>query len=522
VPPSESASNTEREVEHKFQVSSSFAMPAIDDIAPVVERQETVHLSAVYYDTPDLRLIREGITLRHRSGGHDAGWHLKLPASRFSTGVRDEIGLPATHGHTDPPRELTRLIRAITGRAPIQPVATLTTARQSWLVRDSSGEVLGELTDDQVDVTDDGGESSDAFREIEFEEGPACTPAVVQEISDRLTTAGASTGTFIPKVARALGPALAPPEMPTRSHPPDSASVETAAATLTGYLRDQIRALRLADIAARRDAEDAVHQLRVSARRIRSALRVFRPLLERDWADRLRDELSWMASELGPYREAEVLLARFASYQRADAASAVDRLTTVLEDQLAAGRERLVELTDAHRYLDLHDALVDAGREPRTTPLAQQPARAVLPEIVSSVWSRLEARASDVLAAEQDSGNGASDSVWHATRLAAKRARYTVDAVADVFGPDAHALAARMSDVTDVLGEHQDASQAGALAAELAAGPANGDADDETGVAFSLGVVHEVERNHVRSARRDFVSTWEAATTPALLRWFRQ
>ena len=36
-------------------------------------------LDAVYYDTADLRLIRAGVTLR-RTGGQDAGWHLRLPA----------------------------------------------------------------------------------------------------------------------------------------------------------------------------------------------------------------------------------------------------------------------------------------------------------------------------------------------------------------------------------------------------------------------------------------------------------
>ncbi|WP_242418751.1 CYTH domain-containing protein, partial [Frankia sp. CpI1-P] len=39
----------------------------------------TVTLDAVYYDSDDLRLARNQITLRRRTGGHDAGWHLKLP-----------------------------------------------------------------------------------------------------------------------------------------------------------------------------------------------------------------------------------------------------------------------------------------------------------------------------------------------------------------------------------------------------------------------------------------------------------
>ena len=50
--------------------------------------------------------------------------------------------------------------------------------------------------------------------------------------------------------------------------------------------------------------------MRVAARRLRSGLRVFRPLLDREWADELRDELRWAGQGLGELRELEVLIAR--------------------------------------------------------------------------------------------------------------------------------------------------------------------------------------------------------------------
>ena len=75
------------EVEAKFRVHPPFGLPTLigertgaASVDPVREEQ----LSAVYWDTSDLRLAREGITLRHRSGegaGKD-GWHLKLPVAR--------------------------------------------------------------------------------------------------------------------------------------------------------------------------------------------------------------------------------------------------------------------------------------------------------------------------------------------------------------------------------------------------------------------------------------------------------
>ncbi len=60
-------------------------MPELTDL-PGVESATTDEylLEAIYFDTADLRLLVAGITLPHRTaphrtGGADAGWHLKLP-----------------------------------------------------------------------------------------------------------------------------------------------------------------------------------------------------------------------------------------------------------------------------------------------------------------------------------------------------------------------------------------------------------------------------------------------------------
>src|SRR5690348_12726600 len=74
---------TMREVEAKFRVHPAFEIPPLAGRATgVAEVGDAVaqELRAVYWDTSDLRLAREGITLRHRAGeGANDGWHLKLP-----------------------------------------------------------------------------------------------------------------------------------------------------------------------------------------------------------------------------------------------------------------------------------------------------------------------------------------------------------------------------------------------------------------------------------------------------------
>jgi inorganic triphosphatase YgiF len=70
------------EVERKFDVDAATQPPSFDGIAGVtrVEQADTQTLDAVYFDTPERDLAANRITLRRRTGGPDAGWHLKLPA----------------------------------------------------------------------------------------------------------------------------------------------------------------------------------------------------------------------------------------------------------------------------------------------------------------------------------------------------------------------------------------------------------------------------------------------------------
>ena len=69
--------------------------------------------------------------------------------------------------------------------------------------------------------------------------------------------------------------------------------------------------MRRCDPLVRLIREDAVHQMRVAARRMRSALQAFGRVLDRDRTRALTGELAWLAGELAPARDTEVMLARF-------------------------------------------------------------------------------------------------------------------------------------------------------------------------------------------------------------------
>ncbi len=496
-------SDTYREVERKLRVHALFRLPDLNDalsLVASVERQEPLTLTAVYHDTEDLRLFRWGITLRRREGGHDAGWHLKLPVEGFGLGVRDEVRVPLDHGVDGAvPWELADLVTALTREHPLTAVATLRNVRVPHLLRDHDGRILAELVDDTVSVLD-GEHVAARFREIEVEvvgDDLEASAAVLSEVVDLLVDLGAVPGTSS-KAAHALGPrASAPPDLV----PPGPVSPKDPAAdAVRAHLATHVRRFLLQDVRVRRDLPDAVHQMRVAARRLRSGLHAFGPLVDPEWAAALRTELGWAASELGAIRDTEVLLGRLDAHAARlapdDAALACEAVDRVLRERLTHAREEALEALRSQRHRDLLVALVQAAHAPLLTDAAQAPARDVLPALVDKAWRRLRR---DVRGLRLD---GPSTD-WHETRIAAKKARYAVEAVVPVFGAPAKALAEQLSMVTEVLGEHQDAAIAQDTVREIAG---HDGIDGRTG--FALGLLHGVEVEAEHRARLQFVKAW--------------
>lgn len=137
------------EVERKYDVGSGFVLPDLAGLPGVaaVTALRAQRLVAVYFDTEDRRLLSSRITLRRRTGGTDAGWHLKLPAGQ---GSRREMHAPLGDGSEPVPAGLAELVAT---RAPVEslvPVARLETMRSLRLLTGRDGRVLAEVADDRV------------------------------------------------------------------------------------------------------------------------------------------------------------------------------------------------------------------------------------------------------------------------------------------------------------------------------------------------------------------------------------
>lgn len=503
-------STTTREVETKLAVPGLFALPDLSAPEAGVGRdavQPAAVLRATYWDAPDLRLAREGITLRHRTGEGAPTWTLKLPAGRHATGLdREELGVEA--GADVVPAELADLLIARLRGAPLEPVAVIETERTRHLLEDSDGVVLVDVVDDLVSLLD-GEKIVQRFREIEVEErdgGQAAATATIQG----LVQAGAVVADQTPKLVRALGPrALEPGELP---RPAAVRRTSPAGDLVRRALRDGLHRLVASDVGVRREDHDAVHQMRVACRRLRSDLRTFRTLVDDPRAELLREELAWLADSLGASRDLEVLRARLRRTAVLDPLAPIDDLRVEAVDGLLAedendGRTTVLAALRSARYVALLQLLVEVAREPGLTDLAAGRCRDVLPGLVGATWTHLAKRARRLKPEDPDAA-------WHRARILAKRTRYAAEAVEPVLGKRAARLARAAEAVQEVLGEHQDA----AVAAERVLLLPDRRPRDR-GFAVVCGRLAERERTQVHRARDSFGPVWRRADQASVAGW---
>lgn len=479
--PSEGASK-HLEVERKFDVVESTGSPSFDGLATVarVERAPSQALDAVYFDTPGRDLAAQRITLRRRTGGSDAGWHLKLPAG---PDARTEIRAPLGDDD-DVPGELRDVVLAIVRDRPLEPVARITTSRTVDHLYNADGAALAEFADDQVSAWADGDDSEQQWREWELElsEDALATGAADEHLLDRLTNrlldAGAQHAGHGSKLARVLD-----------NSAPDAAATPTLDDPVHRAVAEEIDNLLTWDRAVRADVHDSVHQMRVTTRKIRSLLQASESafgLSDDAW---ILDELRQLGSVLGIARDAEVLAERY------------EAVLDELPEELVRGpvRERLVEgacrryrsgwrkslaAMRSQRYFRLLDALEAlVAAEPPEPGEGEGP----LPDAtIEAGYKRVRKQAKRAARAEVEQ----RDEALHRIRKGAKRLRYTAAATGLTRVSDA------AKNIQTLLGDHQDSVVSRAHLGQQA--DAAHAAGEDT---FTYGLLYEREAQLARRCR---------------------
>jgi inorganic triphosphatase YgiF len=195
------------EVERKFDVDDATplpgwaAIPGVSSVGPPEVRE----LDASYLDTDDLALAGSGFALRHRSGGPDEGWHIKGP---HVAGGRVELHWPlGDGGPVDVPPAILDELSSLT-TAPLSPLARIRNTRTAYALRAADGGLVAEFVDDRVRATDARSGVERAWREWEFELGPAAPAdhgAIFAAVETAVRAAGGRDAASASKLARALG-----------------------------------------------------------------------------------------------------------------------------------------------------------------------------------------------------------------------------------------------------------------------------------------------------------------------------
>ncbi|MCZ0727966.1 CYTH and CHAD domain-containing protein [Mycolicibacterium iranicum] len=434
------------ETERKFEVVESTVSPSFEGLSSVarIERSPSQSLAAVYFDTPDRDLARNKITLRRRTGGTDAGWHLKLPAG---ADTRTEVHAPLEGDAAQVPESLRDVVLAIVRDRPLAPVARINTTRIVELLYGPDGAPLAEFCDDQVTASAEGGEEQ-FWREWELELKPGTDTAVFDRLTNRLLDAGAVPAGHGSKLARVLATSTpeseeSPGTAPTESTDPARRAVAQHVAELIEW-----------DRAVRSDVWDSVHQMRVTTRKIRSLLQSSEgsfDIADHEW---ILDELRELAAVLGVARDAEVLAER---YERAIDALPESNVRGPVRERLVEGAKKRYQMgwkrsltaMRSQRYFRLLDALEAlVASDPAPSATGEEPAQLTIDSAYKRV--RKAAKAARTAAEDPDVSVEDSNEALHRIRKRAKALRYTAAATGEA------KVADRAKAIQSLLGDHQD------------------------------------------------------------------
>lgn len=229
-----------------------------------------------------------------------------------------------------------------------------------------------------------------------------------------------------------------------------------------------------ADVLADRDRE-ALHQMRVGMRRLRSALKGFAPALNLPKAAKEK-QVAAVARQLGELRDLDVLSDRLQNhYLKALPLEEQAQLALglkVLAKRRSKALKRVQETLAGKRYQKLKQGLEDWLEQPHLDAIAAAPIETVLPDLLLPEVSRLflhpgwlvgvsyqgeEIQISDSLEPSQaEQLLHQQGETLHSLRKQAKRSRYQMELFKSFYGEAYQDYCQQIKAIQDVLGQVQD------------------------------------------------------------------
>lgn len=256
---------------------------------------------------------------------------------------------------------------------------------------------------------------------------------------------------------------------------PDS-SAPTAGAYLGGLLAALVAAVREnADWFRQSHDEEALHQLRISVRRLRAASAFARPIASReDGITGANDRLRTLAEPFGEVRDLDVIGAAIAEAGGGIVLPAdAEALAAALADRRREVARESEEVLASAAWAEELDRIETAalGGPWRETPAGREPAWHAVSHGLDSWWWDLTAAWQDLAAL--------SPHQRHRVRITAKKLRYLTELTADLYADregERASSSAGFKEVQDHLGEMQDRVAGAALVRDHGFRPASLDA----------------------------------------------
>ncbi len=444
-------------------------LPAIK--SRVTGRARSRRLVTIYFDTPDHALRRQGVSLRVRKIGSAYVQCVKRTKRRLGgSTVREEWEgpvpdqTPAISVIED--KGLRRRIRRA-GVKRLQPVFRTEIQRSSQTLRfddDSSATLdidVGEVIAD---------EASEPICEFELE--------LLGGAAEHIFNLASEIRKTIPfrlalpsKAARGYAlTAKGDPRSASRVKP-DIAKDSTIERVLAALVQDCLDHLQTNEpVALATDDTEGVHQMRVALRRLRAALRLFKPFLPADQYTWVVAEARWLGGELSAARAWDVfaneLLAPVVRLYGED--PGFDELSAATEQAREQSRRRVRDAIESERYTEflLRLSAWLSGQAWRDQPVSEQTVRLLDP--IGDHCAALLQRRDRIVRKLAGNIDNQSDAGVHELRLAVKKLRYTVEFFGILYpGKPAKIYRKRLASLQDRLGYLNDVVGATTLVGEL-------------------------------------------------------
>lgn len=464
-----------REIELKATIGPE-QLDKVKDLPAIkkrtVGRARSKKLVTVYFDTPDHELHRQGLSLRVRKVGRAYVQCVKLTHSRLG-GIPVRMEWEGTVPSQEPAisiiedKRLRRLIRRA-GAERLQPVFRTDVQRRSRTLKFDDGSTVSLDLDVGEIVAGDVSEAISEF-ELELESGAPqqlfdLASEIRKDVTFRLATMSkASRGYAL------LTQDEPQPQKYVKLNLVKDATVEQVLTDVVQHCLDHLRANETVVLTT--DDTEGVHQMRIALRRLRAALRLFKPSLPPDQYGWVVAEAKWLTAELSAARAwdvfADEFLAPAARLNGKD--QEFDSLMAAVEKIRQQRRRRARDAIGTERYTKflLRLSAWLSGQAWRDQSVTERTTR-LLDPIGDHCVKLLRKRDRNVRKRGRDIEN-MSDDALHELRLAVKKLRYALDFFESLYKKkQVKAYRKHLAGLQNGLGYLNDVATADTLVRELA------------------------------------------------------